>query len=750
MGKKILISILLCACSGLICSANFDKAIWIGAPWEAEEFNRETVNPAPEFKKEIFVEKKIKNATAYICGLGFFELRINGNKISDDVLCPNETSYGHRPNLVNCQPIPTDDSRFAGFRVNYLQYDISKEIKKNRNEISVLLGNGLYSTGRIRWIDPYGSPRLICRIEINYADGTTENVVSDTEWEVRKSGIVHNDLFEGEDYDSRIDSQYEKAVERKAPDGKLVEQTSPSDKIMEVLKAKSITKLEEGKWEVDFGEYITGWVRLKNFTLEDSKAITIEFPCEVDSYNGKNIYIGNGRKVKEYAPKFTWFTFSKAIISGWPGELKKANVQAEAVYSDVEQNSEFHCSNELFNTLNKLWCRTMRNNMHLGVATDCPHREKGPYTGDGQVSCVTAMHNFDMRSFYRKWFADMRDCQDTVSGYVPNGAPWHPGCGGGLAWGAAMVIMPWEYYRHYGDKSILEENYEAMKGQMRFMMGWKEENGLINMNTDYEWKNLGEWSVWYNMPRKELVFTYFCWKCAGFMQNAAEVLGKKEDSLIYGVMKDELWTAFHRELYDENKKSYGEMDGANIFALAMGVPESRLEDVKASVRREIEENGYHLNTGIFGTQLFFEVLADNGMNDLAFAAMNQRTQPSFGYMVDNGAKAIWEQWDGGNSRNHHMYGGAFCWFYRKLAGLESLEPGYKTIFFRPMPVGDVTSASYRTMTVQGEASIEWRIRNGKMKVRMRVPEGCKAEYELPDGSKGTINRTLKRINIKWN
>lgn len=738
-------------------------AQWIGAPWDGDEFLLEIDQPAPEFKKEFAIDKKLKSATVHVVGLGFFELYLNGNKVGNEVFSPNETSWDHRSKLP-FSSIPLDDSKFRNFRTHFLSYDVTQLINKGNNEISALVGNGIWATNEANWVEPYGTPRFICQLELQFKDGSSQIVASDTSWQVRRSPIVMNDVFNGEIYDSRLEnpdaSSWLQAVERRAPTGALEPQAGLPDRIMEVLEPKTITLLDDGRYEVDFGDYITGWVRISDFTAPEGAEISIEFPIECAG-SGEWKYICNGAHVNSYAPRFCWWAFQKAIVSGWPGELKPQNICAEVVYTDLEVNGHFECSDTLLNRINEIYKRTQKDNMHLGVCTDCPHRERGPYTGDGQVSCVAVMHNFDANILYRKWLRDMNDCQNVETGYVPNGAPWHQGCGGGPAWGAAMNIIPWEHYMHYGDITVLQEHFVAMQEQLRYMLGFKQSDGTINIllpvgEEPRYWMNLGEWSPPGPFPKDDLVHTYFAWRCADCLVKTAQALGDAAVAASAASERDSLWQSFHRVYYKpaaadgtNNRSSYGQFgDDADIFALAMGLPEDRYEAVTATIRSDIEALDGHLNTGIFGTQLFFETLCDNGMNDFAYAAMVKTTKPSYGWWVAQGANTFWEDWDGHQSRNHPMFGGGLVWLYRRLAGLDSDTPGYRHIIFRPTPAGDIKWASYSTITPYGEAAIHWSIqKDNSLKVKTIVPKGCTATLILPDGSTYELNegkhKTLK-------
>ena len=730
------------------------KAKWIGAHYQGE-VSRKFIEgnphqPSPLFRRSFVIDRRVASAKAFFTGLGLFELYLNGEKVGDDVLTPNETLTGVREGLDKTG-IPLD-ANFRDYRVLYLCYDITDLLRNGENVVGAMLGNGFYDT-KSHWVMPFGTPRLFGQIMITYEDGTTEVIATDESWLSHEGPIVKNDLWEGEVYDAtrevpgwcspgmRPDILWQSAVLRKAPEGRLCAHLSVTDKVMETAAPKSIEKNPDGSWHVTFPEYVSGWVRLTGINGHHGDTIRVVHHAESPG-NGDYVYICKGTGNESYAPRFTWYSFPDVTVTGFPGELTSDNICAEVVYSDVETTGHFNCSNDLFNKINHIWWRSQTDNMHLGAASDCPHRERGPYTGDGQCACVTVMHNLDGTAFYTKWVRDMSDCQDVVSGYVPNGAPWHTGCGGGVAWGAAMNIIPWEFYLHYGDLDMLSDNYFQMTEQVRHMRSWITEDGIMSQKMPREkeggiyWMNLGDWLPPYELPKDELVHTFYLWKCTDYTARAARALGKTADAARYEAQADEVRAAFHRHFYDAEKCSYGEY-GSNVMALRMGVPADVHDRVVETLRNEILANGGHLNTGICGTQMFFETLAENGLNDLAFEAMNKRDFPSFGWWIEQGATTTWEQWDGGNSRNHPMFGGALTWFYRKLAGMETDEsaPGYRHIIFRPMPVGDLTWVSYSTKTLYGDAAVEWhKGDDGNFRMNVQVPVGCTATVYLPDGS----------------
>ena len=737
------------------------QAQWIGAPWQDDSplprSGPFTPPPAPMLRKAFNAKAKIESATVYTSGLGYFELYLNGNKVGDDVLVPNQTNYDKRPGLESAGiPVPDD---FKQYKVLYMAYDVADMLREGENVMGAMIGNGFYNAAGSHWTMPYGSPRFIGQLHIKYTDGSQDIIASDNSWLAAKSALVMDGIYQGEQYDARLEqkgwnepgfdaSGWETVAMRRAPYGELIGQVSPGDKVMEELRPQKIEKLGEGHYKVDFGEEISGWVTMNKVSAPAGQKVDITYINE--SAPGHSTYIFKGGEPETFATaRFTWYVFREIEITGWPGELESAQLTAQAVYTGVENSGRFECSNELFNTINHIWWRSQTDNMHGGVASDCPHRERSAYTGDGQVACVTVMHNLDAAAFYTKWIDDMRGAQ-IPTGYVPNGAPWQPGCGGGVAWGAAMNIMPWEFYLHYGDKDMLARNFAAMKAQVNYMTTWITPEGTMKAEAPREgemnyWMNLGDWCPPYQLPPDEMVHTFYLWRCADFTAKTAATLGVKADEDKYNALAQRTAEAFHKKYYDEAAASYGKY-GGNIFALKIGgMDDDKRAKVIATLRSDIAANDGNLDTGIYATQFFFEILAENGMNELAFEAMNKRTFPSYGHWIEQGATTTWEEWNGNNSRNHPMFGGGLVWLYRKLAGMnvDPKNPGYRHIIFRPQPAGDITWASYSTKTPYGVAAVKWERNGNDFKMDVTIPVGCTATVLLPILGKEVINKKAK-------
>jgi alpha-L-rhamnosidase len=696
---------------------------------------------------------------AFVCGLGYFELYLNGEKVGEDLLVPNQTNYGKRPQLA--EALISLPDHFREYKVMYLAYDIKDQLQEGMNAIGGILGNGFYNPAKF-WTAAYGSPRFLCQVHITYEDGTKEVILSDESWKAAESPIEMNMVYYGEVYDARKeqpgwctpgfdDSGWEPVVSRKAPEGKMVAHTAYPDRVTERFQPISIEKKGEGHFVVDFGMEISGWVRLNHVEGPAGHRVGIAF--NGNQYSGDNAYIFKGEGPENYAPRFNWFVFSGVEITNWPGDLKPGHLTAEAVNTYIEPSATFETSNALFNQINTIWRRSQTDNMHGGIASDCPHRERSGYTGDGQIACMTVLRNFDARNFYQKWIGDMMGASNPETGYVPNGAPWQPGCGGGPAWGAAICVMPWEFYTQYGSVDMLEDNYEGMKGYLRYMLTWTGEDGIMHSKRTardgsvLKWFNLGEWVPPGEMIPDEMVHTFYLWYCADLTARSAKVRGLTEEAKEYNSLAEKTAGAFRKKFYDEAKGSYGDA-GGNILALKMGVPEQQYERVVSALKEGLLKNGGHIDTGIIGTRFFFEVLADNGLNELAYEALNLTTEPSFGHWIELGSTTTREKWDEGGSHNHPMFGGGLTWFYRNLAGMKADpdEAGYRHIVFKPQPVDELEYITYTNLTSYGEGGITWKNGLDGFSMELSVPVSCRATVHVPASDLSKVSENGKKAD----
>lgn len=728
------------------------KGEWIGAPWQGEESydffedrpfqynvedNEFDAFPAPLIRKGFFIEKPVSEVRFYGTGLGYFELFLNGNRIGDEYFAPNQTNYDVRPKLVGTERGITDP--FEEYTVMYLTYDLTDYVAEGENVFGVVLGNGFYDMIKHWPTMGYGSPRFMGQVEVSYEDGTTETIASDSTWKIERSAIVKDQIFFGEHYDARLehegwsapgydDSGWENVSLKSAPSGKLIPQNGPSDRIVERYDPVSIDRLDNGAFHVKFPVEVSGWVALKDIDAKEGQKIEIRYLGE--SGNGGNSYTAKGTGKESYHARFTWFVFSEVEIYGLDS-LSADQLEAHLVCSDVRRSGEFKTSNQLLNDINRIWQQSQLDNMHGSIASDCPHRERCGYTGDAQIVCVTVMHNFEVQQFYNKWIRDIRGAQ-IPDGYVPNAAPWQPGCGGGVGWGAAIEILPWEFYNHYGDVRVLEQNFDAMCRHIGWMQEWvNPETGIMLSEEADPWLNLGEWIPPRELPRTDLVHTFLLWNSADIVVKVAKILGKPASE--YEAIRDRTYEAFHKTFYDSETCSYGNY-GSNVFALQMGVPAERHDKVLDALRANFAETDDHIDSGIIGTRYVFGVLCDNGLEDLAYRIMNKRDLPSYGYWVEQGSTTTWENWDGigsSGSHNHPMFGSGLSWFYRDLAGLRVKEPGFKSFEIRPVVPEGLDWVEYSHNTTYGRIDICWERRNGKFRLDCTVPVGTSATVYIP-------------------
>lgn len=744
-----------CAYFGVGLKADDWQAKWIGAPWQDEQVSASD-SIAPMFRRDFIIKGKVKKVKAYISAMGFFEIYANGAKVGEDFYVPNFTNFTHRDGLDKAN-IPISD-HFRDYRIMYLAYDFTEMVHEGENTVGVLLGNG-WAHPSHRLMQPFGSPRFICQLDITYANGRHELVVTDESWLVKRSPIQSNDIYKGEVYDARLEeplwasvgcdiSGWKSVVLRRSPDGELTAHDAPTDKVVETLRPISLVRSKSGEWTVTFDHEISGRLHLRGIRGKAGQELDIRYPCEEPVGTDKYIFRGEGEE--EYAARFAWYVFSQAIIKGVE-HLTPEMITAECIGTNVPIDARFVSSDRLINRINTIWQQSQIDNMHCGVASDCPHRERAPYTGDGQVASPMVLENFNASAFYRKWLRDMRDTQNVDDGYVPNGAPWQPICGGGVAWGAAMNIIPWELYVHTGDVSVLTDNYFAMTEQLRHMQQSITPEGTMFQQKGgpdgkpLYWLNLGDWSPAFGLPKDELVHTFYLWYCAELTARAAERLGAplnlypnsfNEDAEKYHALAERTREAFHKKFYIPEAKSYGDY-GSNVLALYMGVPDNVKADVVRTLEHEIGDtyNG-HLNTGIFGTRFLFEVLCGNGLTELALRVLRQRDFPSFGHWIEQGATVTWEQWDGNNSRNHPMFGGGLVSLYRDLAGVrldsEFGEAGYRHVIIRPCVSPTLPRVAYEKQTPYGllRSVIQYQ-GNDSYRLTLTVPVGSMATVVLP-------------------
>lgn len=736
------------------------KAKWIGLSEDKKPDSPET-NPAPYFRKKFRLAKKVQSARVYVCGLGYYELYLNGNKVGDDVLAPSPTNFDKR-NLRHLL-YPYDDRSTT--RVLYNTFNVTEYLNAGENTAGMILGNGWYNQ-RDRTAEGwlwYDTPRLILQLEIYFTDGTTETIISDDSWSVTTGPLLHDAIFTGEIYDARLemdgwnlpgfdDSGWKKVQFVRPPTGHLGAQMNPPDKVVKTLHPVSLTGLEENVYVYDFGQMFSGWVRLKIKGKRGTKIVLRYFEEMDGDYRQKDVYILKGGGVETYEPRFTWHAFRKVKVSGAPLQLTLDNLDGRVVNTAVDTVGHFACSNELFNKIYKNYIWTQLGNFHGSYSSDCPHRERLGYTGDGQLLVESAIFNFDMAQFYRKWLNDISDARNKKTGFVPHTAPFGGG-GGGPAWGSSYVIVPWFYYLYYGDERVLQKHYPGMKQWVEYLGTRTDKNGIVVREEPGGWC-LGDWAA----PGKvevpaPLVNTCYYFYCAKVMSHVADILGREQDSVYFSGLAQKIKANLNEHYFDRTEKRYWtSRQGADAFPLAFGmVAQDNVPGVLHSLIENVIRNKGHFDTGILATPLMLEVLTKYGRADLAFTLMNQRDYPGFGnYILGRGATTLWENWDGKSSHSHPMYGSVIRWFFKALAGInpDPKNPGFKHIIIKPAVCGDLTFVNADYRSVYGVIASQWKLKKDDLHLSVTIPPNTTATVYVPATDSTSVRVKTSRNNEK--
>ncbi|MCI0495388.1 glycoside hydrolase family 78 protein [candidate division KSB1 bacterium] len=690
-------------------------------------------------RKEFKVKEKIMRARAYVCGLGYYELRLNGQKIGDRVLEPAQTDY--RKSAL------------------YSTYDITEAIQRD-NAIGVILGNGRHVK-----IYDYGKPRLILQIHIEYEDGTTEKIVTDEKWKVSHGPLMDNGLYYGEKYDARLempgwdqpdsdDSDWDSAI---LVDGyNLASEMMPPIRVTQILKPQNLSSPSPGTYIFDFGQNFTGWARLSvlgpagtEVKLRYAELLHPDGTLNTipnQRAEATDVYILKGEGVEIYEPRFTYHGFRYVEVTGFPGVPTLENIAGCFVHSAVEPAGDFICSNQLFNQIHRNVRWGNLSNL-MSVPTDCPQRdERYGWMGDAHLAAEQAIFNFDMAAFYSKFACDMQLSQ-LENGSLPDTVPPYLGklvYPADPAWGTAYIIIVWYLYHYYGDTRILENHYETMKKYVQFLQANSEDHIIKKLGKYGDWCPPG--SIAPKRTKLELTSTWYYYYETVLLSKMAQVIGKESEASEYASLAEAVKDAFNRH-YFENDQYAGHWmspvarnvdQTSNVLPLYLDMtPDGMKPKVLAKLLQSIiQDQDYHLDTGIIGTRYLLDVLTENGHEEIAYRIATQETYPGWGYMIAEGTTTLWERWEkitggGMNSHNHIMLGSVDAWFYRAIAGISCLEPGWKKVKIKPGVVGDLKFATAKLKTVRGDVHVSWEKKENSLEVIVQIPVGTTAEVHLP-------------------
>jgi alpha-L-rhamnosidase len=746
--------------------AFFQTGILDENEWQAKWISTQEkiTDASPLLRKGFQVEKNIKQAFAYVTAAGFYEFFLNGEKVGDHVLDPGVTDY--RKTIL------------------YSTYNVTSQLKKGENVAGAMLANGawnmLRTEGRWSWgrgNNSLGSPAFFMQLMISYEDGSQEVIISDDTWRTAEGPITFNNLYGGEDYDARKeipgwlesgfdDSGWATVALSDGPGGKLKAQLMPPIKVTQTLTPVKQTNPQPGVYLFDLGQNMAGWWRLEiegepgqvirirgaetlndslfSKPLEEGDKISTKHRYHAETWTD---YTLKSDKRETYEPRFFYsgFRYIEVTVSNKKNP-KYLNVEGRVVRSANDRNGTFESSNPLLNKIHEAGVWAQMSNMQ-SYPTDCPHREKGAYNGDGQVIAETSMHDFHMAPFYTKWLNDMRDSQEE-NGRIPNTSPvLVGGMGGGVAWGSAYILIPWWMNHYYKDVQILRDHYPTMKNYVNYLreLGTKDEDPsepYIIDNFDGYWYSLGEWCApgQRDCPNHAVVNTYYYYNNSLLLSEIAEKLGFTQDAQYYKSLSDTVRQEFNKKFFNTETGLYGTDSTYQTYQLLALtgdiVPKNYKEKVFQTVMDDIKARNNHLNTGIIGTKYLWPVLVENGENETAYKIATQTTYPGYGYWLKNGATTLLESWEGDNSHNHQMFGSVTEYFYKFLAGIQSpmegeTTNGYGNISVKPYVPGELDAVNASVETVAGTVVSDWKKDNGHFLQNITIPANTTANVALP-------------------
>jgi alpha-L-rhamnosidase len=799
--------------------AFFETGLFHTSDWKAhwiepeKEVDIDAYKPAPYIRKEFTVRKGLVSARACLTAKGLYSFYLNGVEGTDNLFTPGFTSY--------CK------------RLQVQVYDVTHLLHEGSNALGVILGDGWWrgSTGGASLKNNFGyKVALLGQLMLDYEDGTREIIGSDSSFKTSHGPLLKSDMKAGELYDARMnmegwnqpgydDTSWNPVQVVEGGFDNLIGTRSVPVRQKERYSPK-VLRTPNGETVLDFGQNIAGWVEMKVQGDAGTEVVLIHgealdkdgnFTLKNLAMHGKTTddfqavhFILAGSGTESYRPRFSIFGFQYVLVKNYPGEVKSENFTAVAVYSDMEETGDFVCSNPLINKLvsNSRW--SQKGNF-MEIPTDCPTRERAGWTGDAQVYCRTAADFMNVYPFFEKWMADVAAEQfpdGSVGSTVPTVIGFHnveewerfsrqntdpmmamrrpkPGTAsmldGSVGWGDAAVIIPWTMYLCYGDKAILEKQFDSARAWVDYMAAnaknaneqFKDSPAYQNytddeLDADYIWDTKFHWGEWgeadtnvddlaaelsKSLPYLPYVSTAYFAYSTRLLSEMASVLGKTEEEAKYRARYEKIKRVYNQYYIKEDGHILEGRQAPNVRTIAFGLAyEDKKQAVADKLAQMIVEQDYHLNTGFLSTPFILHVLADNGHDDIAFRLLEQDTCPSWLYAVSKGATTIWENWNGIKpdgellgSLNHYAYGAVCDFLFSGVAGIRPVweTPGFKHFILKPLVGGTLTHASATYESLYGTIKSAWEKTDQGITYRFEVPANTTATITIP-GNRGDL------------
>lgn len=747
--------------------ASFATAIFDPTDWQAKWITSPTADgPLPLFRRAFSVSKPLHRATAYICGLGQFELRCNGQRVGDDLLAPGWTNY-----RKTCL---------------YSAIDLTHTLHAGDNAIGVMLGHGMYHSGDApagtkrytKFKGSFGPPVLIAEIHLEFADGSLETIVTDEHWHTHAGPITFSNIYGGEDYDARLElpdwdtahfdaTAWASAILHAGPGGALraAGHAAPPVQISQIFQAGLTRSTSPGVDLYDAGQNCSMVPRLTVRGPAGSRvrAWPAESLKEDGAVNQKHTggpsfysYTLRGEGDETFTPRFGYTGGRYLQVDTQPADADgphPAVLRVESLHltSATTPAGEFHSSNDLFNRTAGLIDWAARSNI-TSVLTDCPHREKLGWVEQQYLVGPSLMYRYDLHTHFRKATADHSDAQ-LASGDVPTICPQYTQFqppydifNDSPEWGSAAVLVPWQVYTWYGDLALLRRQYQTMKGYVNYLTSRATDHLLDHGLGD--WYDLGPNPPGFTqLTPRSLTGTATYFHDCEVLAKAANLLGFFDDSATYSALAEQIKTAFNRAFYDAAKHQYATCSQTSLaMPLALGlVPDGDRTAVLENLVADIRGRDNQLTSGDVGYRYLLRALAQAGRHDVIFDMNCRSDRPGYGMMLAKGETSLTEAWDARpqSSLNHFMLGHIQEWFYAGLAGLSQAEDSiaFNRIVIRPNPCGNITHASAKYTSARGEIAVAWKIADGTFTLDCTIPPGTTAVVHFPPLAESNVRES---------
>ena len=722
--------------------------------------------PAPYFRRTFTADKEAASAELIITGLGYYELFVNGKKITKGPLAP------YRSNI--------DDY------IYYDSYDIASELSVGKNVIGIMLGNGIrnapgayiwdFEKARFR-----GAPITAFSLSVRYKDGSGETVVSDTETLTAPSPVIFDDLHFGEYYDARLeipgwnlpdfdDSGWSRAVPAEPPRGEARLCGADPITVRSVIKPVSFTKYTDDSYIYDFGVNTAGLCRLRINGTEGQKVLMRYFETFVDGepYFRNNRfdpddrfqedeYYCSGEGTEEYTPHFTYHGFRYVLVSGITAEQANSELLTYLeMSSDIKKTGDFRCSDGTVNKIQEATVRSDTSNFFY-FPTDCPQREKNGWTADASLSAEQVLLNLAPEKSYKEWMRNIyKSLNDKgqLPGIIPTGG-WGYHWGNGPAWDNVIVYIPYYTYKYCGDRQMLEELAAPLMRYLNYLFSRLDGKGLIAIGLG-DWCQVGLIEDQFKTP---LVVTDTILTC-DIAEKAAFIygeLGMEAQKRFALSLAERTRAAFRENLIDKASLTVeGGTQTGQAMALFYGMftdeEKARALDVLVKYIHEADD---HFDTGVLGGKVIYRVLAENGYVDLAYKMITRPDYPSYGNWIARGATTLWEAFYPENGRilslNHHFWGDVSAWFYIYLAGMK-INPTCRDtteVDIKPCFAEALSEVSAYHDMPDGKISVSWNRNGGKITLAIEAAEKLHGKIGLPAGyafEDGDTEKELKSGN----